>query len=416
MERRQKTYSYTYGNTWKDQLTSFDGQSVIYDASGNPTSYMGATLAWNKGRLLTQYSNENKLISMQYDADGIRRSRLTEAREELGIRFELTDFLYDSQGRLRTESDSIYTRHYLYSNDGIIGFEEDGENYLYRKNLFGDITAIYHGSTKVAEYVYDAWGNCTITYDPDGIGARNPFRYRGYYWDNDIQMYYLMTRYYDPKTGRFINADSIKYLEPKILNGLNLYSYCNNNPIMNVDPSGHEPISIDDITNFVSLLAVATWLVVAVLVLGKKIDTEDLNQRISWNAEAPNIDTISPSTIDIEQDTTSTNALNGYGLEGFLYKINLFLDEEKSHSLYLSFGNIGMYAGVDLKHGVGIKGSISGAELGYDGRIIDVSFSGLTCGLGLIYLNGKIESDCELGLVGFSLSIDFAELINIFSK
>ena len=121
---------------------------------------------------------------------------------------------------------------------GIMGYEENGERFLYRKNLFGDITAIYHGSTKVAEYVYDAWGNCTITYDPDGIGARNPFRYRGYYWDNDIQMYYLMTRYYDPKTGRFINADSIEYLEPKEINGLNLYAYCGNNPVMNIDPIG----------------------------------------------------------------------------------------------------------------------------------------------------------------------------------
>ena len=47
------TYNYTYGNTWKDQLTSFDGSSIVYDNSGNPTSYLGKTLAWSKGRLLT---------------------------------------------------------------------------------------------------------------------------------------------------------------------------------------------------------------------------------------------------------------------------------------------------------------------------------------------------------------------------
>lgn len=51
-------------------------------------------------------------------------------------------------------------------------------------------------------------------------------------------MYYLISRYYDPETGRFISADSIEYLDPETLGGLNLYAYCNNNPVMNVDPLG----------------------------------------------------------------------------------------------------------------------------------------------------------------------------------
>ena len=50
-----KTYAYTYTNAWKDQLTNFDGQSIVYDACGNPTSYLGATLTWSKGRLLTRF-------------------------------------------------------------------------------------------------------------------------------------------------------------------------------------------------------------------------------------------------------------------------------------------------------------------------------------------------------------------------
>ena len=232
-----KTYAYTYTNAWKDQLTDFDGQSIVYDTCGNPTSYLGATLTWSRGRLLTRFTKDSTTSRMTYDANGIRMSKLRVNHIDIVD----SSYIYDSNGRLRTETEGAYTRRYLYSSDGIVGYEENGERYFYRKNLFGDITAIYQGATKLAEYVYDAWGNCTVTYDTNGVGARNPMRYRGYYWDKDLKMYYLMTRYYDPTTGRFINADTPDYLDPETLGGLNLYAYCKNNPVMCVDPSGHFP-------------------------------------------------------------------------------------------------------------------------------------------------------------------------------
>ena len=116
----------------------------------------------------------------------------------------------------------------------------NGTTYVYRKNFFGDVTAIYRGATKVAEYAYDAWGNCTIVSDTNGIGTANPFRYRSYFWDNDLQLYYLMSRYYDPQTGRFLNADGLEYLDPETLGGLNLYAYCLNNPTKYIDKYGTE--------------------------------------------------------------------------------------------------------------------------------------------------------------------------------
>ncbi len=51
-------------------------------------------------------------------------------------------------------------------------------------------------------------------------------------------MYYLQSRYYDAELGRFISADSIEYLDPETLGGLNLYAYCGNNPVMAIDPEG----------------------------------------------------------------------------------------------------------------------------------------------------------------------------------
>ena len=101
------------------------------------------------------------------------------------------------------------------------------------------------GVALLARYVYDAWGNHKVL-NPDGtentsstfIGNINPLRYRGYYYDSDLGLYYLITRYYDPEIGRFISADGIEYLDPETIGGLNLFAYCNNNPVMGVDPTG----------------------------------------------------------------------------------------------------------------------------------------------------------------------------------
>ena len=97
----------------------------------------------------------------------------------------------------------------------------------------------------VARYAYDGWGNHAVL-NPDGtdndladfIGNVNPFRYRGYYYDKETGLYFLKTRYYDPEICRFINVDDTAYLDAESINGLNLYAYCADNPIMNVDPDG----------------------------------------------------------------------------------------------------------------------------------------------------------------------------------
>ena len=125
------------------------------------------------------------------------------------------------------------------------GFSYNNETYLYRKNVQGDVTHIYKREEDkslilVAEYVYDAWGNNSAVLNLDGIATLNPFRYRSYYFDEETGLYYLQTRYYDPELGRFISADSIEYLDPETLGGLNLYAYCGNNPVMNIDQLGSD--------------------------------------------------------------------------------------------------------------------------------------------------------------------------------
>ena len=124
----------------------------------------------------------------------------------------------------------------------------DGTPHYFIKNLQGDVIALVDDCANlVARYVYDAWGKCTVLNNlgmdiSNGIGypaTVNPFRYRGYYLDSETGLYYLQSRYYDPTTGRFVNGDDTSYLydDGKIL-GINLYGYCECNPIMYEDPHG----------------------------------------------------------------------------------------------------------------------------------------------------------------------------------
>ena len=74
----------------------------------------------------------------------------------------------------------------------------------------------------------------------DGIGTLNPFRYRGYYYDEETGLYYLQSRYYDPEVGRFINADEIDLLGADgSLTGYNLFIYCGNSPSCASDRNGY---------------------------------------------------------------------------------------------------------------------------------------------------------------------------------
>ena len=129
---------------------------------------------------------------------------------------------------------------YYYDESGICAINYNGQNYHFQKNAFGDVVRIFGwDGFPVSEYVYDAWGNCKAIdlngveiVDSSHIANVNPFRYRGYYFDTETGFYYLESRYYNPKTCRFITPDEIKYLDPMSVGGLNLYTYCNNNPVM----------------------------------------------------------------------------------------------------------------------------------------------------------------------------------------
>ena len=127
----------------------------------------------------------------------------------------------------------------------------------------------------VVKYVYDAFGNhkvlnasgAEIT-DTTHIGHINPFRYRGYFYETMTGLYYLRTRYYDPVTCRFLTADSIEYLDPESIGGLNLYAYCGNNPVMFSDPTGHMPEWLSTTLKITAGVAIVAGLVVGSILTG----------------------------------------------------------------------------------------------------------------------------------------------------
>ena len=229
-----ETQEYTYRQRgWQDQLVTLNGQSFEYDAIGNPTLYCGKAMTW-QGRRLLSYNG----TTFTYDVNGMRT---TKAANNVTIAYYYDDGNLVAERRT-TDSASSWL-YYLYGVDGIAGFRYNNTTYLFRKNIQGDVTHIYTESgTLVGQYAYDAWGNCAILQDTNGVATLNPFRYRGYYFDQENDLYYLQSRYYDPETCRFVNADDISYLDPETIGGLNLYAYCGNNPVMGVDPEGNFPI------------------------------------------------------------------------------------------------------------------------------------------------------------------------------
>lgn len=226
--------AYSYSDSlWKDLLTGYGDQTISYDAQGNPTSYLGHTLTWEKGRQLKSFDG----IQYTYNANGIRTSKTVD-----GVKHT---YILSGANILREEWDNNVLIP-LYDNEGsVCGIIYNDEPFYFQKNLQGDVIGIVDKYAQVvARYSYDAWGVCTISEDSSecSIATVNPFRYRSYYFDPETGLYYLQSRYYNPNIGRFINADA--GLDFRHLLGYNLYTYCWNSTCQYTDLFGANALAL----------------------------------------------------------------------------------------------------------------------------------------------------------------------------
>ena len=235
------TYRYE-DSTWGDLLTEYNGKAVTSDAIGNMTGYDGQSWTW-KGRQLASYTKASgEKTSYTYNADGIRTKKTTGNRTtEFFLNGDQILMMKTTTGTGSSATEGIIW--FFYDSQGQrVGLCRNGTYMYYLYNLQGDVMAIASAGTGqiVATYKYDTWGNCEVDeFSTYAIGELNPFRYRGYYWDEESKLYYLNSRYYSPELCRFISADTTDVLEVQDnLYDKNLFSYCDNNPVMRRDAGG----------------------------------------------------------------------------------------------------------------------------------------------------------------------------------
>lgn len=232
-------YSYT-DSEWYDKLTSFNGNVITYDNSGNPlTLFSNSTLEWKNSYQLSKYIDQSNTILYKYDENGIRTKKTINNSE--------THYFYEGRNLLLEKNGNNVIYYLRDDKYGLIGLEYNNSIYYYIKNIFGDILGITDSNYNlVAKYEYDTLGNIIsitdvnnidISSDISHIANINPYRYRSYYYDKETKLYYLNSRYYNPMWGRFLSVDNTINANGEYL-GHNLYAYVNNNFVNAVDNNG----------------------------------------------------------------------------------------------------------------------------------------------------------------------------------
>ncbi len=217
-------------------MSYYNGQSYIF--------------TWQEGRQLASAAIGDSTYNYKYNQDGIR--------VEKTVGNYIYEYILDGTKVVRelvssTSGTLVKDSYFYYDLNGYIEsakietYDLNASEYIliFRTNIQGDVVEILdtEGVTLVT-YQYDAYGNFIENIEAEQninlIASQTPFKYRGYIYDQETGLYYLNSRYYDPKVGRFISADDVGAVvaTPEGLTDKNLYAYCDNNPITRIDNGG----------------------------------------------------------------------------------------------------------------------------------------------------------------------------------
>lgn len=219
----EETKEYVYNNQgrlWgiarKDGDTVLGTSAFVHDNLGNCIRHGNNILAWERGGLLKTFG----AVSYQNDGNGMRVKKTKDGVD--------THYVYD--GTKLLETNDIY---FIYGIDGIDGFKYKGVKYLYLKDVQGNVVSILYGKAEVARYSYDAWGNCTVEKNVDGIAQVNPIRWKSHYFDADIGCYYIRGKWYSPEACQYLSPASPEEIMALVDTpcGLNSYALTLDNPV-----------------------------------------------------------------------------------------------------------------------------------------------------------------------------------------
>ena len=370
---------FTYNPTSPDKLTRFNNDLISYSqkAPGNIETFGNWEYTYEGRRLRTATFSayvgqriDKREVTFDYNDKGLRTAKTvrylrvmthpvtgettTTVLSEKTIRYE-----YDG-GNLIYEKSNDNTIFYLYDeNKELYGYILNGSKYFYIKDWFKNILGVIdQNGTVVAQYNYDAFGNLISKTG----NIYNPIRYKGYYYDEEIEMFYCITRYYVPKLCRWLNADNYTFLQKENFNKLNLFVYCGNNPVMCLDPEGH---------SWWKLFIVVTVAVVAVAAIAAITVA-------TGGSAAPVI----------------AGALIGAAVSGGLSTVTQLMETGTVNPEKLF---------VDMAVG-GVLGALGGSALGTFGLAIA---NGATSGLGSAATDWVLDKDVNLCSAAVSAGIGF---------
>ena len=224
-------YLYNEKNQLVEEESPVDRKQFSYDRQGGiieEKNLAGIRLfSYNSRHQQTRVETETGSVQEnRYDAEGLRFELLENGRR--------TSFVYHD-GELLQEEGREEQKTSYHLGAGMEAFRRGQELSYYHRDEQLSTALVTDGQGEIwNSYQYDAFGIPLETTEQ----LNNRIRYTGQQYDDVTGQYYLRARYYNPVAGRFMQEDVYQG------DGLNLYAYCGNNPVVYYDPSGYASTSI----------------------------------------------------------------------------------------------------------------------------------------------------------------------------